>query len=116
MDKASIKRCVLLLGLLDGMIQQTLSGRGYFLLPLMERQQGGVNELQLLANVVSLRFDDIRNPEIVGDPFRLVRVVGALRQLFVLLEDYIEQGDAFPPADAERQEALQYLLKNVFSD
>lgn len=116
MDKASIKRCVLLLGLLEGLIQQTLSGRGYFLLPLMERRHRSENELQLLANAVSLRFDDIRNSEIVGDPFRLARLVGVLREMFFLLEQFIEQGDAFPPADAAQQEALQYLLKNVFAD
>jgi len=110
MNKKQIERAIQLLEQLNALIQATLTGKGYFLLPVMERG----NELQLLGNAVTLRLADLQNPEILGDPAKMARVTDAIKQMFELVNEYINDGEAFPPDDAEAQEALLFLLNHAF--
>jgi len=110
MTTQQIKRAIQILEQLKAFIQATQAGKGYFLLPVLERGQ----ELQLLGNAVALRLADLQNPEVVTDPTKMNRVKDAIKQMFTLVTVYINQGDAFPPDDAEAQEALLFLLEHVF--
>lgn len=110
MNKQQIERAIQILEQLNIAISQTLTGKGYFMLPVLERDQ----ELQLLGNAVGLRLADLKNPEILNDPAKMARVTDAIKQMFELVTEYINDGDAFPADDAEAQEALLYLLKHAF--
>lgn len=110
MNKQQIKRAIQALEQLNAFIQATLAGKGHFMLPVLERS----NELQLLGNAVALRLADLKNAEIINDPTKMGRVTDAIKQMFTLVTGYINDGDAFPPADAKAQEALLYLLEHAF--
>ena len=96
MNDQQIQRAIQILEQLKTAIEQTLAGNGYFMLPLLERDE----ELQLLGNAVALRLADLKNPEILSDPAKMARVTDAIKQMFTLLVEYINDGDAYPPDDA----------------
>jgi len=111
MGAEQIARITKLLIKLQTLLQNTSHKRGHFLLPLLDRDEGRFLWLQL---VVVRRLSEIQKPQIMRDPVLVELLSVGLHQLFEQFIECIKRGDAFPPEDAEVQEALLGLLTHAF--
>lgn len=108
-NQAELRYAAQLLEEIDRLIESTQAGKGYFLLPLVERG----NELELLGKASALRLSELRSEATLLNPEKQGRVLAGARELFSIVADYIQAGDGFPPQEKQVQEALLFLLRNA---